>query len=407
MDNWNVTDYSTEELESLDFSSFSKAQLTDAVAQLENESTMYDTIQMASKICLNSIYGALGNEHFYFFDVRLAEAITLQGQDAIKYSETVLNQYFWKRFHTDTDLLNALKKACPDVITENVKPCVNPVVVYMDTDSCYVTFQEAMNNVNWTGHVNEFVLTMNDARLEGYLTNAFEKYAKHYNTDNYLMFELESIAYHGIWTAKKKYVQEMAWSDGKIYEPLEKIKATGLEMIQAQTPVFCRNELNDIVQWMFKRGTGFEIKELATELSDIKKRFIISDIDDISKNTSIGDYNKFILEDAATLEIGPHCPAHVKGAGVHNHLLNKNTALKNRYDSLRSGDKVKWYYAKGVAKKFDKFSYRRGNHPKEFALPMDYDTQFEKTLLGPVNNIIEAMRYKPLTASLHTAKKLF
>ena len=248
---------------------------------------------------------------------------------------------------------------------------------------------------------------MNKHRLESYLHGAFEKYAKHYNTDNYLMFELESIAYHGIWTAKKKYVQEMAWADGKVYERLEKIKATGLEMIQSSTPTFCRNVLNDIVKWMFNKGTGFEIKELAKELSDIKKQFLISDIDDISKNTSIGDYEKFILDDTATLEIGAHCPAHVKGAGVHNHLLNKNPKLKNKYDLLRSGDKVKWYYAEGVAKKFDKFSYRRGDHPKEFALKMDYDTQFEKTLLGPVNNIIEAMKYKPLTASLHTAKKLF
>jgi len=403
----NISEIHTDELDSVDFNSLSKQELVNTIHQLENEALVYDTMQMAEKIALNSIYGALGNEHFRFFDVRLAEAITLQGQDAIKYSETVLNQYFWKAFHRDKELLNALKEKCPDVITENVKPCENPVVVYMDTDSCYATFQEALDNVNWTGHVNDFVLTMTDARLGSYLTNAFEKYAKHYNTDNYLMFELESIAYHGIWTAKKKYVQEMAWADGKIYEPLQKIKATGLEMIQAQTPAFCRNILADVVKWMFKKGASFEIKDLANELSSIKKQFLISDIDDISKNTSIGDYNKFILEDEASLEIGPHCPAHVRGAGVHNHLLNKNPKLKNKYDSLRSGDKVKWYYAASISEKFDKFSYRRGDHPKEFALAMDYDTQFEKTLLGPVNNIIEAMKYKPLTASLHTAKKLF
>jgi DNA polymerase elongation subunit (family B) len=401
----NISEIHTDELVHLDFDSLSKEELVDVIKQLENEALVYDTLQMASKICLNSIYGALGNEYFYFFDVRLAETITLQGQDAIKYSENVLNSYFFKHFHKDKVALKALKEVCPDINIENLTACEQPVVVYIDTDSCYVTFQEAMAKVNWTGHVNDFVLTLNAARLESYLKGAFDKYSKYYNSDNYLMFELESIAYHGIWTAKKKYVQEMAWSDGKIYEPLQKIKATGLEMIQASTPAFCRSILSDIVKWMFKTGNGFKISDLAKELSAIKKQFMISDIDDISKNTSIGDYEKFITNDMEYLKIEAHCPAHIKGAGVHNHLLNKNPALRNTYDLLRSGDKVKWYYT--THEKFDKFSYLRGEYPREFALPIDYDTQFEKTLLGPVNNIIESMSYKPLTANLHTAKKLF
>lgn len=407
MNNWNVEDYTTEELENFDFSGFSEEELIDAIKQLSDEATIYDTMQMAEKICLNSIYGALANEYFYFFDVRLAETITLQGQDAIKYSESILNQYFYKVFHRDKIALQALKEKDPSINIENLTPCENPVVVYIDTDSCYVTFQEAMKKVGWTGHVNDFVLTLNEARLEEYLKAAFDKYASYYNCDNYLVFELESIAYHGIWTAKKKYVQEMAWSDGKVYDRLEKVKATGLEMIQSSTPTFCRQRLNDIVKWIFENGAGFAIKDLANELSKLKKEFLISDIEDISKGTSIGDYEKFIIEDVDYLAVGNHCPAHVKGAGLHNHLLNKNPKLKSRYDLLRSGDKVKWYYTTSEEKLFDKFSFRRGDYPREFAPEIDYDTQFEKTLLGPVNNIIQAMKHKPLTANLHTAKKLF
>ena len=43
---------------------------------------------------LNSIYGAFGNPYFYFFNVDIAETITLQGKDAILYTEKLINYYF-------------------------------------------------------------------------------------------------------------------------------------------------------------------------------------------------------------------------------------------------------------------------------------------------------------------------
>ena len=42
---------------------------------------------------LNSIYGAFGNKWFHFFNINIAESITLQGQNAILYSENILNKY--------------------------------------------------------------------------------------------------------------------------------------------------------------------------------------------------------------------------------------------------------------------------------------------------------------------------
>ena len=41
-----------------------------------------------------------------------------------------------------------------------------------------------------------------------------------YNSENFLDFELETIAHNAIWVAKKKYVQNIVWKDGKEYEPL-------------------------------------------------------------------------------------------------------------------------------------------------------------------------------------------
>jgi len=35
---------------------------------------------MAMKIALNSAYGAMGNQYFRYFDIRMAEGITTSGQ---------------------------------------------------------------------------------------------------------------------------------------------------------------------------------------------------------------------------------------------------------------------------------------------------------------------------------------
>ena len=47
---------------------------------------------MAIKILLNSLYGALGNQYFRYFDMRVAEGITLSGQLSIRWAEIAMNK---------------------------------------------------------------------------------------------------------------------------------------------------------------------------------------------------------------------------------------------------------------------------------------------------------------------------
>lgn len=56
----------------------------------------YSNLQWAKKICLNSAYGSVGTKTFRFFDLRLAEAITLMGQLSNRWVENGLNQYINK-----------------------------------------------------------------------------------------------------------------------------------------------------------------------------------------------------------------------------------------------------------------------------------------------------------------------
>lgn len=398
---------STEEIENFDWDSLSDSEYKDAIRQLQDEASIFGTLEQSNKLVLNSIYGSMASKFFYWYDKDLAESITIQGQDAIKYAEKALDTYFHKVFYKDIELLKKLKELCDDVILDP-KPCSKPMVVYMDTDSAYVTFEEVAEKINWTGSSNDLILTINEFRLADYLKKVFNKYAQSYNTDNYLDFELETIAKSGIWVKKKKYTQDITWQDGKIYEPGTYTKTTGLEIIRLTTPPFCRPELANLVQWIFDQGKSFTQRDITIELLKLKKRFAIADIEDISITTGIGDYEKYILDDKDSLNVASGCGTHIRGAAIHNMYINNNPQYENKYERLKTGDKVKWYYAKSHKAEFNVFSYKRGAHPKEFAPEVDIDMMFEKTVINPLNNILQAMPgINKLSGSLKIKKRLF
>jgi DNA polymerase elongation subunit (family B) len=74
--------------------------------------TSLNSKQMAAKILMNSLYGASGNVYFRFYDIRIAEGITMTGQYIIRYVAKKLNEYLNKEsgtkdvdfsFYSDTD----------------------------------------------------------------------------------------------------------------------------------------------------------------------------------------------------------------------------------------------------------------------------------------------------------------
>lgn len=103
----------------------------DHLAQIEEtkyQASLFMNKEQAIKLVLNSIYGAFGNPYFYFFNVDIAETITLQGKDAILYTEKLLNKYFIEFWHKDLEVHNKLGIT----VTDRIK---NPVGIYIDTDS--------------------------------------------------------------------------------------------------------------------------------------------------------------------------------------------------------------------------------------------------------------------------------
>ena len=78
--------------------------------ELEKEINRHENQQMAIKILLNSLYGALGNKYFKYFDVRLAEGVTLTGQLTIQWAEKAMNIIMNELLKTNKDYYRECSK---------------------------------------------------------------------------------------------------------------------------------------------------------------------------------------------------------------------------------------------------------------------------------------------------------
>ena len=395
----NAKDLTIEDIEKLDFSTLSDEDIT----EIKSESMNCYTLEQSIKLIINSIYGAFANEYFHFYNIAIAETVTLQGQDAIRFTEVMVEKYFKEYFHKD----KALHRAFGIADDYEVKPIKRPVWKYTDTDSGYLIFEEVMESIGWDKPIKEFVHILNDTRLDSFIKKVLSDYANERNTENYLDFELETIAENAVWVAKKKYIQNIIWKDGKDYDHLSYIKTTGLEIIQSSTPPFCRQKLIDIMLFIFskKKLSVKDNGELVRLIKEVKREFKLANIEKISMSRSISNYRKFVLNDQDSLDLQSGCPIHVRAGAFHNYLLNQNLKLKGRYQLIQGGDKVKWYHCDDPFQTV--FAYKVGAYPAEIAPKINYEMQFQKTVLDPLNRIIVPAGLPALNPSLAYTVSLF
>lgn len=385
-----------------EYQDWSAEQIQAEIDKLKKLSKDYKNEEQGIKLTLNSIYGALGNAYFALFNPEVAESVTLQGQDLIKFAAKVINKYFHEHWHLDKEIHEKLG-------ARNVRPITEDMVIYIDTDSNYVNFGNVTNSCEFDCTPLEFITNLDKYRLKGYLNKCLDIYSEKWKTENYQDFELESISRNGIFLGKKKYVLNLSWEAPGVdaIEDLSKIKPTGIEIVQGGTPPFAREKLKFLLRHFFEKGKSFDIREFVKMLREIKSEFKLQKPDDIGIGTSVNNIDKFILNDTTKFEYGKGCPMHVRAAGYHNYILN-NSKYKAKYTLIRSSDKIRFYFVKISSEQENNvFGYLNGQYPYEYALPIDYDEQFNRTILDPINRFIEVMGYQPLSPNLLLVRALF
>ena len=286
----------------------------------------------------------------------------------------------------------------------------NDILVH---NSCYVQFEEMYESIEWLGEsmaIDKFIMSLYNFRLNEYIAKTMQKYADVMNTDNFLAFELEAIAYSGIWLAKKKYLQNIAWEDkldvDDRYKSLDKIKTIGFDTIQSSTPTIARKYLTESIKIILSnKPTSGMLTKLVDYLKKAKKEFKLADLDQISFNKKTNNIEKYIIDDTNEFQIGSKCPPNVKAAGLYNFIMNQSPKYKNKYKMIGNGEKLKIYHCKNSYSNV--FAYLPGEHPYEIAPEIDYDIQFEKCIIDPLNRVLTAVKLQTLNSSLIYSTSLF
>jgi len=335
--------------------------------KLLKDISKYNNIQLAKKISLNSAYGAIGNNWFRYYDLLVAEAITTSGQLSIRWIERVVNQY-----------LNTLLET-----TEK------DYVIASDTDSVYVTFDELVNKVYPNGEKTEKIVAFLDKvardKIEPFMDKSYTDLHKYVNSyEQKMQMAREVIADKGIWTAKKRYVLNVHNSEGVQYKTA-KLKVMGLEVVKSSTPAPVRAKLREALSIIMN---GDE-KELNTFIQTFREEFMNLSPEEIAYPRSVNGLDKF--SDSNQM-FAKGAPIHCKGSILYNHLIKKKR-LGKKYPYIQEGDKIKFINLKQPnLYQCSAFSFITVL-PKELDLHkmVDYDTQFEKSFIDPLNVIVSTI----------------
>lgn len=278
----------------IDPSNASKDEITAEINRLTQLMNIKKNEEQAIKIFINSIYGATASPYFVGYNVRVAEAITLQGQEVRDYGSKIFNRYFMEFWHRDTDLHKLLG------ITK-VNKIKDEVTVYGDTDSVYISFQDIVKGCDWDKDPRQLLMQIYKNRIKGYIEKSYTAYASQTGTINIQDLEMETISYSAIFLKKKKYCLDLAWKDGEgdglFYEQQKKIKSVGVEIVQSSTPAFARSKMKELLIIIFQERNKLNLKNFANILKKEKESFMLDNIENVSMSSSISDYEKGIGDD--------------------------------------------------------------------------------------------------------------
>ena len=208
----------------------------------------------------------------------------------------------------------------------------------------------------------------------------------------------EIIADRFILLKKKKYLCRLRANEATVFpDDAPKIKAMGVELIKSSTPKFSIEHMSEALPILFD-GTQKDLREW---FEKCKTEFKNAPISDIVANMTVNcvDYD---------LRKGRAIPINSRASLIYNEFIKKHN-LEGSFNLIHAGDKIKYIYLKtpnalgetikvssGKTTKLVKpnviafVDYNFIQYIKDY---IDYDTQFEKTLIKPLEFMANAINF--------------
>jgi DNA polymerase elongation subunit (family B) len=350
--------------------------------------------QYTMKILLNSLYGATALPTFRYGSVLLSEGITLTGQRIIQDSGTFINKTAEETLETGKEVYEI--RTTP---RQRYEEC-SSVVVYEDTDSCYVNAEPLLRKLY--PNFDEMEETEKSDKLEAMSLDYEKKINEYYNdlaldafnvpVDKHrLEMKTECTIRSAFFSGKRRYAQYITKKEGVA---CNEIDVKGLDFKKSNFPPLFRTFFESILHKILFGETRANIDK---EILAFKESLKDMDFVKISKPTGVKGIIKHQGEPAQAGQIFSTfkevlnksdkklgAPVGVKAAIRYNDLL-KFKNLDKIHTQIVEGDKIKWVYLRDNPYKIDTIGF------------LDFD------LPGPIRKFIE--RYVDIPKSFDTILK--
>jgi len=312
-----------------------KNQMFDAIeAKDEDNKKFFYTRQLVYKVLANTLYGVVAMKMFRFFDVSLAAAITLSGQEALKTS-IIEGDAYMRHLDTCNPYVSPKQLTMKEMYSKEMPERGNEYIVTGDTDSIFCMFggfnkkkhEITVDNIRkWCDRIETF---LNDDKI-------IEVVKKHHVDMDYNRMKLknELVISRGLFLAKKRYAIRVINQEGK---SVDEINYMGVEIKRSDFPRKSKEFLKELTELILKS----EKFKLSKTIQYVKrkerefKEFIMNGDKSIAKPVTYGKK----LEDYKIV------PQGVKAMEAFNQIM---------YPIHVQGNKAYMYWVRGID--FDKIT---------------------------------------------------
>jgi len=341
-------------------------------------SEQYDTIQLTLKILLNSIYGIFAQKHSPFFDIDHAASVTLTGQSVVKQASIIVDEYL-KTNHNAT----------------------SSATVYNDTDSLYITLQEACKVSNIRICDENYRVTPEMHALVKEIDKELNKNIKTWaaaifnSKDPRFVFKREVICDAGVFLRKKRYILRVLDQEGV---PKNKFKYVGVEIARSSTPALIKEFIKRVVEAALQSEDVVASNKVFRE---VYSEFKSLPVEDIAIRKNVKEYEKYASK-ATNYSLAKRTPIHVSSSIYYNQLLEKLN-LSTKYEPIQSGNKVKYFYTAPNKYNIKSIAFT-DYYPEELKdIKVDYEEMFTKIVTPLLQSVYDAIgwRLPDLTHETH------